>query len=515
MEEAGHQEKLDQLRGALDRDWERLNAAQEDWIERLGNTRGLLRSLAGALEKHKSESVDFQANARSELAALEELFAAGANSDELQARIATLEQDLAVAAETSQTLQVRVDKLELELAERDEALAASQGASEEAQSMRQELAELREAERALKTELATLRPQAEQAAAASQDASTRLAEFTAELEAMRGQVDTLTAERDVLAARLAERESASADADTLLAEASKRAEEAEARANAVDRELAEALEQVTAAERELATARQSHEQALATQEELGEQLAQLHKQLENERDRVRSFEEQVEDEKSKGTKATLAAQLAEALQEAEEARTEARELRRALEQANRATAATSAAPTASEAPAKRSSEEEVNLVRQAAEAKGGGKFTIGELLINAGLVTQEQVDEAIEEQRQDRHQHIGAILVRNGWASEDAVAQALAYQCNVDFVRLADLNLNAESTALISERIANQHGCVPIESDDVSITLAMVNPLNLVAIEDIERLTSRKVEVVVGAPREIQEAISKFYWEPE
>jgi type IV pilus assembly protein PilB len=155
------------------------------------------------------------------------------------------------------------------------------------------------------------------------------------------------------------------------------------------------------------------------------------------------------------------------------------------------------------------------LVRKAAEAKGGGKFTIGELLVNAGLVTQEQVEEAIEEQKRDRHQHIGSILVRNGWAGEEAVAQALAYQCNVEFVRLPSLTLDGTTTALISARLANQHACIPIESDDVTVTLAIVNPLNLVAIEDIERSTSRKVEVVVATPGDIQEAINKYFWEPD
>jgi len=515
MEEAGHQEKLDHLLASLDRDWERLNTAQDDWIERLGNTRGLLRSLAGALEKHKAESAEFQVQTRESLNAMREALAGGDGAAaEAEAALATCTEELESAKATIALHSSRIAELEAAMAERDAALLAAASESEEVLSMRQELAELREAERALKGELANLRPQAEQAASESEQAKEALAAQRAELDALRSQLQEAITSRDVAAGHLAEREAQGATAMDQLRQAEERAAAAEARAGDIERELADLLERAGAAEREAASLRAGHEQALAAQEELGTQLAQLQKQLDAERARVRSFEEQVEDEKSKGTKATLAAQLAEALQEAEEARTEVRTLKRALEEASRNVeqVVTRSEPTA---PMRRSSEEEVNLVRQAAEAKGGGKFTIGELLINAGLVTQAQVEQAIEEQKQDRHQHIGAILVRNGWASEDAVAQALAYQCNVDFVRFADLNLNAESTALISERIANQHGCVPIDADDGSITLAMVNPLNLVAIEDIERITSRKVEVVVGAPREIQEAISKFYWEPE
>ena len=74
--------------------------------------------------------------------------------------------------------------------------------------------------------------------------------------------------------------------------------------------------------------------------------------------------------------------------------------------------------------------------------------------------------------------------------------------------------MDAAAAALISERLANQHLCVPVEANEEAITLAMANPLDLVAIEDVERAYGRKVDVVVGTATQIRAAIGKYYWEP-
>jgi len=95
------------------------------------------------------------------------------------------------------------------------------------------------------------------------------------------------------------------------------------------------------------------------------------------------------------------------------------------------------------------------------------------------------------------------------------VAQALACQCGVDFVALTERTVNSEATALINERLANKHNCIPVRATAGTLELAMANPMDLVAIEDVERTTNRKVEVVVSTASAIKEAIAKFYWEPE
>ncbi|MCF6287276.1 MAG: hypothetical protein L3K26_19150, partial [Candidatus Hydrogenedentes bacterium] len=99
--------------------------------------------------------------------------------------------------------------------------------------------------------------------------------------------------------------------------------------------------------------------------------------------------------------------------------------------------------------------------------------------------------------------------------SEAAVAQARASQCGVDFMRITETTVDPDAASLISERLANQHSCIPISVSDRGMVLAVVNPMDLLAIEDVERFTNKKVDVIVGTVPEIEHAIARYYWEPE
>ena len=67
----------------------------------------------------------------------------------------------------------------------------------------------------------------------------------------------------------------------------------------------------------------------------------------------------------------------------------------------------------------------------------------------------------------------------------------------------------------MTERLARLHTCIPLSATEVGVRIAIANPLDLVAIEDIERATTRKVEVVVATPKAILPLIDHYYWEPE
>ncbi|MBI1321469.1 MAG: hypothetical protein GC168_21325 [Candidatus Hydrogenedens sp.] len=481
MEESTKAESVARVVQAIEDEWARIIAAHDEFADKVGGARASLRSLAGNIERQKAELEEKSGPLREDMAALREALDGGSAASE------ALQQELDAARESAAAAQSEVESLLSKIAKLEAAAEAAGAASQEAEA-------LRTSEAALKEELEALRPKAEEA----DELRSTLESQTAALES---DLDAARSERDALKAKL---ESLEADTDGAKEELEAlRAQVAELQAAAGADE--DKVEKLTA---EIEQLTQARETALATEEEAGEQIAQLQKQLDHERGQVAELQQHLHDEQAKGTKASLATQLAEALQEAEEARAELRKLKTAMVSADPVAPSTGLSGA-------RSAEEELRLIRDAAEKKGGGKFTIGELLVNAGLVTDEQVAQAIDEQKRDRHQHIGAILVRNGWASEDAVAQALAYQCNVDFVRLSDFAMDSATSGLLSERLANQHSCIPLKSDDSSLTLAMVNPLDLVAIEDIERSTGRKVEVVVGTPREITDAITKYFWEPE
>lgn len=136
---------------------------------------------------------------------------------------------------------------------------------------------------------------------------------------------------------------------------------------------------------------------------------------------------------------------------------------------------------------------------------------MGEILVDSGVITTEQLDEALAEQHASENTRLGAILVDLRMASEDVVAQALAFQRNVEFVRIKSDTVQRDAARLISGRLAEQHGCVPISALNHRLTLAMINPLDLIAIEEVERATDYTVEPVVATPSEIFSAIKKVY----
>jgi type IV pilus assembly protein PilB len=88
-------------------------------------------------------------------------------------------------------------------------------------------------------------------------------------------------------------------------------------------------------------------------------------------------------------------------------------------------------------------------------------------------------------------------------------------QCRIPFTEVGLTDINPEVADLIPGRIARKHVCVPIKSDAETITLAMANPMDLLAIEDIGHLTGRAVVPMVGRFADVENAVAKYYWEPE
>ena len=138
------------------------------------------------------------------------------------------------------------------------------------------------------------------------------------------------------------------------------------------------------------------------------------------------------------------------------------------------------------------------------------KEKLGELLVSCGLITSEQLMEALEAQKQDR-KRLGAILIERGYAGEDDIARSLATRLGLPFVDLSDMEIEPESIATVDEKLARRHLVLPIRLEGRSIRLAMTDPLDLHAIEDIRFHTGYEVLPVVGLPGAIRSAINRHY----
>ena len=135
---------------------------------------------------------------------------------------------------------------------------------------------------------------------------------------------------------------------------------------------------------------------------------------------------------------------------------------------------------------------------------------LGQLLLERGLINEGQLDKALKVQK-ERGGLIGQILVSLGFAKEEEIAQALTVQYGFPYLPLECYEINSEAIKLVPENVARQYNLIAIDKMGDLLTIAMSNPLNVQAVEDIEMLTNCKVQVFVSTMTDINNAINKYY----
>ncbi len=135
---------------------------------------------------------------------------------------------------------------------------------------------------------------------------------------------------------------------------------------------------------------------------------------------------------------------------------------------------------------------------------------LGELLIDSKLITPENLTEALGVQK-EKGGLIGQILVALGHTTEEAIAQALTAQYGFPFLPLSGYDIETDVAKLIPENVAKQYGLIAVDRIGGVVTIAMSNPLNAPAIEDVETVTHLKVQVFVSTATDVNEAIKRCY----
>jgi len=135
---------------------------------------------------------------------------------------------------------------------------------------------------------------------------------------------------------------------------------------------------------------------------------------------------------------------------------------------------------------------------------------LGSLLIARGLLTPEQLDAALEEQRQT-HRSLGRILIDQGLVTEAGLVSTLASQLGLDYVDVADYPVDASATTLISDALARRYQALPIGWQEGRLVVAMADPSNVFAVDDIRTITGAEVRMVVSTRASIVEAIDKYH----
>jgi len=138
------------------------------------------------------------------------------------------------------------------------------------------------------------------------------------------------------------------------------------------------------------------------------------------------------------------------------------------------------------------------------------KKQVGEMLIEKGLITLEQLQLALKRQ-QDKGGKLGQLLVRMGFVSEEQIGKAMAEQINIQHISLNPADIDSAAVGYIPENIARKYGLIPVKIDGSQLIVAMDDPLNSIAL-DVLKFTSGKLVVPVLASRsKIMEAIDSFY----
>jgi len=127
----------------------------------------------------------------------------------------------------------------------------------------------------------------------------------------------------------------------------------------------------------------------------------------------------------------------------------------------------------------------------------------GEILVEMGLLTPEQVEAAIAEQRRT-HQRIGDILLAKGWVTRNQLMEALAAKLGVPYVDLAVTKVDPGTADLLSEKDARRYMAIPIRfANEHTLLVAMADPSNIVAIDDLRILTGFDIEPALASAEDI------------
>jgi type IV pilus assembly protein PilB len=134
---------------------------------------------------------------------------------------------------------------------------------------------------------------------------------------------------------------------------------------------------------------------------------------------------------------------------------------------------------------------------------------LGQILIEQGLITPAQLEQALEEHRKTP-KSLGRVLIDLQLIKEADLVRALAEQVGLEFVDLADYHIDPSSTMLLPDALARRYRAIPIGERDGKLLVAMSDPANVYALDDIRTITNRDVQPVVATAADVEQAIQKF-----
>ena len=135
---------------------------------------------------------------------------------------------------------------------------------------------------------------------------------------------------------------------------------------------------------------------------------------------------------------------------------------------------------------------------------------IGDLLIEKGLITDNELKFALDMQKQT-HEKLGEVLMRTKIVSPENMARTLADQLEVDYIDLAKVNIPQDLSKLVGRNTARANHLVPVQKQSDSLYVAMDDPLNFYAIDEVRKATKLRIVPMIATEEAVERAINTLY----
>jgi len=138
------------------------------------------------------------------------------------------------------------------------------------------------------------------------------------------------------------------------------------------------------------------------------------------------------------------------------------------------------------------------------------KDRLSQLLLKNKILTEAQLAKAIERQK-ETGVSLGRVLLELGMVKENQLAEVIAHELGMEYIDLLEYKINIHATTSIDEATASRHACIPVDFEEEKLVVAMADPTNIYALDDIRLSTGYEVKPVVSAKDDIVSAIQRYY----
>ena len=138
------------------------------------------------------------------------------------------------------------------------------------------------------------------------------------------------------------------------------------------------------------------------------------------------------------------------------------------------------------------------------------KDRLQQILIDGKLITQEQLDRAMEIQKEKGGQ-LSQVMIDSGYISQQELMVSLSEHLGIPPINISKLNISEEVASLLSKQVCRSYLVVPISKMGNTLTVAMADPLNVFALDDLRLMTGMEIQPVISNPKDVEEKLNELY----